>query len=113
MLVLTTQGVQEVVDLAAHGPAEHVGVGMLMRWIVYYLVRHFFGSRKYVKSLRKLEGKMEKGADADSSISGSSNPGRSTVDLLDIMYDDVKDIKKTLTRHEGELGKIKGKLDIH
>ena len=91
---------------------EELGYIVAILGTVSYLIKHFFGKRTYEKKLRVLETKMED----DPSISGmggSNNPGRSTVDLLDVVYSDVKDIKKTLTRHEGELGKIKGKLGIN
>ena len=94
----------------AHSPTEEIGAGMMILGIVYYLVRHFLGKRGYEKKLRGLEAKMEQ--DPDNTLTGSSNPGRSTVDLVEVIYEDVKEVKRTLTRHEGELGKIKGKIGI-
>ena len=92
---------------------EEIGAGMMLLSIIYYLTRHFLGKRGYEKKLRNLETKMERDAGPEVTLSGGTkNPGRSTVDLVEVVYDEVKEINKTLPRHEGELGKIKGKLGI-
>lgn len=102
-----------IIQQAAHitDHPEEIGYLGALAWGGYYLVRHFFGKRKYEKKLRVLESKME--SDGDSSMSGTKNPGRTTVDLLDVMYSDIKGIKETLTRHEGEIGKLKGKTGVN
>jgi hypothetical protein len=101
-----------MVLLAAQHISEHpeeVGYVLAILGTLSYIAKHFWSKKRYEKKLRVLEVRME----GDSaSIGGTKNPGRSTVDLLDVMYSDIKGIKETLTRHEGEIGKLKGKAGI-
>ncbi len=92
---------------------EELGYIVAILGTISYLVKHFLGKKKYEGKLRTLEAKMENDADSSIGATGSKNPGRTTVDLLDVMYGDIKDIKKTLTRHEGEIGKLKGKTGLN
>lgn len=101
MILLATK------HLAEH--PEEWGYLLAILGSLSYIAKHFFSKLQYEKKLKVLERRMENDG---GTISGTKNPGRNTVDLLDVMYGDIKDIKATLTRHEGEIGKLKGRVGI-
>lgn len=80
---------------------------------VGYIIRHWFQSRKYRVNLKELEQKMEN--DPDNSISIVKNPGRSTVEILDVIHDDLREFKRAtnarLDTLTSDVGYLKGRIN--
>ncbi len=95
---------------------QHIGAGMLILWTAYYAAKHFWGKRKYESKLKVVEAKIE--SDEHSTIGkiGAKNPGRSTVELVEVLYEDFKEYRyetrKTLMEHGRQIGRIEGRLGI-
>ncbi len=102
-------------ELVTQNP-ERIGMWTMLLGIAYYAARHFWGKRNYEKTLKKVEAKIE--SDEDSSIGriGRANPGRSTVELVEVLHEDFKEFRtetrQTLKEHGRQIGRIEGRLEI-
>ncbi len=80
--------------------------------------RSWWKSRLETKHTVRVEKRIEKEwTNADETLTGSSNPGRTTAQLVEIVHEDLQQHKSETNRRfdiiHGDLGKIKGKLDIN
>ena len=102
---------------------QHLGMWAMLVGIAYYTVKHFWGKRKYETKLKSVEAKME--SDDDSSIGaiGAKNPGRTTVELVEVVHEDltryrnetrqdIKEVRDELRKHGRQIGRIEGRLGI-
>ena len=112
----------EVIDYIVKNPGQ-VPYTMLLLLMAFYLVRHWLSSKRYVDDLKRVEQKIEKDPESNIATIGKPNPGRNTIELVEVVHDDLKslrievrasfnDHRKILDHLQTELGRIKGKLDM-
>lgn len=94
---------------------EQLGAFGALAFSLYYMAKLAWTARKDKKATRRLESKLENDKDSSLNGIGSPNPGRTTVDLLEVLHDDLRDFKKEATeihtKQAESLGYLRGKLD--
>lgn len=111
ILPLAQQIAQQASHLAEHPEEGGLWLGILAT--IGYIVRHWFQSRKFRASAREFEKKLEDSD--DSNLNTAKNPGRSTVELLDVIHEDLKEFKRAtnmrLDTLTSEVGYLKGRIN--
>jgi hypothetical protein len=106
---------QQLAQQASHlteNPTEG-GLWVMVAGTIAYIVRHWLQSRRFRASALQFEKKLEDSS--DSSLSVSKNPGRTTVELLDVIHEDLKEFKRTtnarLDKLTEEVGYLRGRIN--
>ena len=112
MIAALSQAVaQQTGHLAEH--PEEGGIWLAIAGTVAYIVRHWFQSRKFRAAAKEFEKKLEN--DPESSLAVAKNPGRTSVELLEILHSDLTEFKRAtnlrLDKLTEEVGYLKGRLN--
>ena len=83
-----------------------------------WMVRTWWKSRLENKHKVRVEQKLEREwSNGDDTLTGATNPGRTSAQMLELVHDDLQQHKKeTNARFDkvhSDLGKIKGKLGVN
>lgn len=106
---------QSLAQQASHiteNPTEG-GLWVMVAGTIAYIVRHWLQSRKFRASALEFERKLE--SSDDSSVNVAKNPGRTTVELLDVIHEDLKEFKRTtnarLDKLTEKVGYLEGRIN--
>ena len=95
---------------------DEIGIYGALLAFAGWASREWWKSRVESKRRRRVESKIE--TDKESSLSGigSKNPGRTTVELVEVLYEDFKEYRKEtrdmLNKHTQQIGEIRGRIGI-
>ncbi len=128
MQILLLDMVMLVGDHSGGHPAEEIGIVVTILGIGGALIRLWYSARKAKAELEhakkvmaredasklKLEQKLE--SDPSTTLTGTSNPGRTTAQLVEIIHDNQKRFEENtnnrLTEIAEFMGRVKQKLDM-